>query len=108
MFTIKRGIASGLAIALGVLSIAGPRWAQAQAQTASPASEPLLQEVVVTARKREETLLDVPVTENVFTAQTIESAGIEAPSDFVASHTSTGYVLVTVTGIVTAVSGASA
>jgi iron complex outermembrane receptor protein len=84
MFTIKRGIASGLAIALGVLSIAGPRWAQAQAQTASPASEPLLQEVVVTARKREETLLDVPVTENVFTAQTIESAGIEAPRDFVA------------------------
>src|SRR6476646_3546148 len=84
MFTIKRGIASGLAIALGVLSIAGPRWAQAQGQTASPASEPLLQEVVVTARKREETLLDVPVTENVFTAQTIESAGIEAPRDFVA------------------------
>src|SRR6478736_2598890 len=84
MFTIKRGIASGLAIALGVLSIAGPRWAQAQVQTASPASEPLLQEVVVTARKREETLLDVPVTENVFTAQTIESAGIEAPRDFVA------------------------
>ena len=43
MFTIKRRTALGLATALGVLSITEPRWAQAQAQTASQASEPLLQ-----------------------------------------------------------------
>src|SRR5205814_1018708 len=43
-----------------------------------------LEEVVVTARKRDETIQNVPVTENVFTQQAIESAGIESPRDFVA------------------------
>jgi iron complex outermembrane receptor protein len=43
-----------------------------------------LQEIVVTARKREETLQNVPVTEDAFTQQTIQSAGIESPRDFVA------------------------
>ena len=43
-----------------------------------------LQEIVVTARKREETLQKVPVTEDAFTQQTIQSAGIESPRDFVA------------------------
>src|SRR3984957_19272588 len=43
-----------------------------------------LEEVVVTARKREETLINVPVTEDAFTEQTIRSAGIESPRDFVA------------------------
>jgi iron complex outermembrane receptor protein len=43
-----------------------------------------LQEIVVTARKREESLQNVPVTEDAFTEQTIKSAGIESPRDFVA------------------------
>jgi iron complex outermembrane receptor protein len=43
-----------------------------------------LQEIVVTARKREESLQNVPVTEDAFTEQTIRSAGIESPRDFVA------------------------
>ena len=43
-----------------------------------------LEEVVVTARKRSESLQNVPVTEDAFTAQTIQSAGIESPRDFVA------------------------
>jgi iron complex outermembrane receptor protein len=43
-----------------------------------------LQEIVVTARKREESLQNVPVTEDAFTEQTIQSAGIESPRDFVA------------------------
>jgi iron complex outermembrane receptor protein len=43
-----------------------------------------LQEIVVTARKREETLQNVPVSEDAFTEQTIKSAGIESPRDFVA------------------------
>ena len=43
-----------------------------------------LQEVVVTARKREETVQNVPVTVDAFTQQTIQSAGIESPRDFVA------------------------
>jgi iron complex outermembrane receptor protein len=43
-----------------------------------------LQEIVVTARKREEALQNVPVTEDAFTQQAIQSAGIESPRDFVA------------------------
>jgi iron complex outermembrane recepter protein len=42
-----------------------------------------LEEVVITARKRDETLLEVPVAVDAFTEQTIQSAGIETPRDFV-------------------------
>lgn len=42
-----------------------------------------LEEVVVTARKRDESLLDVPVAVNVFTAADIQAAGIERPQDFI-------------------------
>ena len=80
MFTALRRTVSLLTAVLGVLSLAGPVFVRAQTQ----AQAPTLEEVVVTARKREETLLDVPVTVNAFTQQTIESAGIEAPRDFVA------------------------
>jgi iron complex outermembrane receptor protein len=68
--------------ALAVLCVTEP--VRAQSQTQTQASQPTLEEVVVTARKREEPLLNVPVTMAVFTQQTIESAGIEAPRDFVA------------------------
>ncbi|MDB6089332.1 MAG: TonB-dependent receptor [Gammaproteobacteria bacterium] len=54
--------------------VAFPTWAQTQN----------LDEVVVTARKRDESYRDVPVTVSVFTAQTIESAGIQRPADFIA------------------------
>ena len=43
-----------------------------------------LEEVVVTARKRDESLRDVPMTVSVFTEQAIESAGIQKPGDFIA------------------------
>ncbi|HVY81973.1 MAG TPA: TonB-dependent receptor, partial [Steroidobacteraceae bacterium] len=56
---------------------------QAQAQTQAP-SPSNLEEVVVTARKRDESFRDVPITVNVFTAQQIQSAGIERPADFIA------------------------
>jgi len=82
MFTALRRAMALLFTALGVLTIAAPERAQAQTQT--QASQPTLEEVVVTARKRQEALLDVPVTVNAFTQQMIESAGIEAPRDFVA------------------------
>lgn len=42
-----------------------------------------LQEVIVTARKRPELFRNVPVTENVFTPQTIQSANITSPRDFI-------------------------
>ncbi len=44
----------------------------------------LIEEVVVTARKRVESLEEAPVSVRAFTATEIESAGIETPRDFVA------------------------
>ncbi|HVY80643.1 MAG TPA: TonB-dependent receptor [Steroidobacteraceae bacterium] len=44
----------------------------------------VLQEVVVTARQREERIVDVPATVQAFTAADIKAAGIERPGDFVA------------------------
>jgi iron complex outermembrane receptor protein len=43
-----------------------------------------LQEVVVTARKRNETLLNVPVAVSAFNAEEIRSAGIQRPQDYIA------------------------
>src|SRR5678816_1268842 len=51
------------------------------AQTPNATSS--LEEVIVTARKRDETSLNVPVAVNVFTAAEIEAAGIEKPQDFI-------------------------
>jgi iron complex outermembrane receptor protein len=39
-------------------------------------------EIIVTARQRQESLQDVPVTVEVFTASEIEAAGIQRPQDF--------------------------
>ncbi|HXR24467.1 MAG TPA: TonB-dependent receptor, partial [Candidatus Binataceae bacterium] len=55
-----------------------------RAQVAATAAISDLQEIVVTARKRDESFRDVPITVDVFTAQQIQSAGIESPRDFVA------------------------
>src|ERR1700751_94270 len=57
-----------------------PLWAQT-----SPTSEPEAnsEQVVVTARKRDETNQDVPISVNVFNEQSIESAGIQKPQDFI-------------------------
>jgi len=55
---------------------------QAQAQPTAETGE--LQEVTVIARRREESVLNVPITINVFTQQDIQAAGIVAPRDFVA------------------------
>jgi iron complex outermembrane receptor protein len=52
------------------------------AQTTSSATT--LEEVVVSARQREERLSDVPATVQVFTAQEIKFAGVERPADFIA------------------------
>jgi len=56
----------------------------AQAQDATPAVSEEIEEVLVTARRRSETFKDVPMTVNVFTAETIEAAGIDRPADFIA------------------------
>lgn len=55
---------------------------QVHAQTQQPTATSL-EEVIVTARRRDEASLNVPVAVNVFTAADIESAGIERPQDFI-------------------------
>ncbi len=62
-------------VAAGVISIL----AAAQAS----AAEIQLEEIVVTARQREERLQDVPVTVRAFGATEIRAAGIERPTDFI-------------------------
>jgi len=52
-----------------------------QAQSADP---DVIDEVLVTARKRDESSIDVPVTISVFTREDITAAGIEKPGDFIA------------------------
>ena len=42
-----------------------------------------MEEIVVTARKRDESFQDVPVTVNVFTEKLVEDAGIQRPADFI-------------------------
>ena len=42
-----------------------------------------IEEVVVTARKRDESLQDVPIAITAFTESTIQAAGIERPADFI-------------------------
>ena len=42
-----------------------------------------IDEVIVTARKRAESLQEVPIAITAFTAETIERAGIERPADFI-------------------------
>jgi iron complex outermembrane receptor protein len=77
MFTVMRRFLATLAAAFGIIVIAEPVWAQT-------APAPALEEIVVTARKRNENFQDVPVTMDVFTAQEIAAAGIESPRDFIA------------------------
>jgi len=69
----------GAAVAAAIYSV--PAAAQS---TTQPATSEEMEEVLVTARMRSETFRDVPITVNVFTAENIESAGIERPVDFIA------------------------
>ncbi|NIV18419.1 MAG: TonB-dependent receptor plug domain-containing protein, partial [Woeseiaceae bacterium] len=50
---------------------------------AQQGGEIAIEEVVVTARKRAESLQEVPIAITAFTEQTIERAGIRRPADFI-------------------------
>ena len=47
------------------------------------AQSQVIEEIVVTARKRDESLEDIPVSAKAFTADEIQSAGIDTPQDFI-------------------------
>ncbi|HEV7432012.1 MAG TPA: hypothetical protein VGN77_03145, partial [Steroidobacteraceae bacterium] len=83
MFIAMRRFLWLLAAAFGIALWVEPVWAQTAVATEVQATNDL-EEVVVTARMRDETFQNVPITMNVFTAQTIQSAGIETPRDFIA------------------------
>ncbi|MCG8442267.1 MAG: TonB-dependent receptor, partial [Caulobacterales bacterium] len=68
-----------LAAALG-----GVGASPAAAQTASDAAEaaPARDSIVVTARRREESVLEAPIAVTAFSEEVIEEAGIQRPTDF--------------------------
>ena len=68
-----------LSIAISSLA-AGPISAQT---TPEDGYENELEEIIVTSRKRAESLTDVPATVDAFSAQTIEEAGIESMRDYI-------------------------
>ena len=53
------------------------------AYTATSALGQALEEIIVTARQRAESLQDVPASVQVFSGQKIEDSGIQRPSDFI-------------------------
>jgi iron complex outermembrane receptor protein len=71
-----RNSVSYLVCAIAGTAVAAPATAAEDVDT--------LEEIVVTARKRDESFRDVPMAVNVFTEQAIASAGIQRPADFVA------------------------
>lgn len=79
--TAVRELASRITMLAGASALLSAPILPAHAQTeATPGA---LEEVVVTARKRDESSLNVPVAMNVFTAADIAAAGIERPQDFI-------------------------
>ena len=70
-------------------------------------ANPVLEEVVVSARKVDESLQDVPIGMTVFTSSDVEDAGIERPEDFIAltpnvvmaNTVNAGDTLVTIRGL---------
>ena len=75
----------GAVVTMLVCSIAVSHAADAvPADTDVSSPPPRLEEVVVTARKRDENLQNVPDAVTAFTAETIENAGIRHIADFLA------------------------
>ena len=81
IYKYRRQLAVAAALALQLA--APPAWAQATPATPAAESAGKTEEVVITARKREESNQDVPISVNVFSEQAIQSAGIEKPGDFI-------------------------
>ena len=76
MITVRK---SAGALMLSVLGMGSAVQSFGQSNDTSRA---LIEEIVVTARLRSESLQEVPVTVNAFTAEEIEDAGIQRPNDY--------------------------
>jgi iron complex outermembrane recepter protein len=85
----------GLAVAAALAAAAAPRAPAAEmAAAADTSSGGTLLEVVVTARKREENLQDVPVSIDVFTKKDIQNLGIVQFDDYAAKVPSISFISV--------------
>src|SRR5579863_1478764 len=85
----------GLAVAAALAGASAWSAAQAdQAATTASATTGGLQEVVVTARKREENLQDVPISIDVFTAKDMQNLGISSLDDYVQKDPTISFVSV--------------
>lgn len=89
--TLAPGSRIGLAVAAALASVAAPR-TPALAAAAADASGGGLQEVVVTARKREENLQDVPISINVLTHKDLENLGIVQFEDYATKIPSISFI----------------
>jgi iron complex outermembrane receptor protein len=69
-------------LAVAPISLAMASAALAQSAPTQATEETKLDEIVVTGLKRDQSLVDAPVTVSVFTADAIEKAGIQRPQDF--------------------------
>ncbi|MBE9550333.1 MAG: TonB-dependent receptor [Proteobacteria bacterium] len=64
--------------------ISGTAFSQDENQTAEAADAPVMEEVLVTTRKREESIMEVPIAVTAFTSADIENAGIQNVADVAA------------------------
>src|SRR5580700_10096281 len=90
MCAALRGSAVASKISLAVataLSIAPPR-----ALALEPADSSTLQEIVVTARKRQENLQDVPLSIDVFTKKDMQNLGIAGFDDYAQKTPSISFI----------------
>ena len=73
---VKRGLAYGSLVAVSTTMMATPAVAQ------SGSEDFTLEEIIVTAQKREQSLQDVPIAVTAFNARKIEELGIESFQDY--------------------------
>ena len=78
---IRRIAPSALLVSVAVATALGGHTAFAQSASASAESGPALQEVVVTARKREESLQEVPLAVTAFSAEDISNRQVNSLDD---------------------------
>jgi iron complex outermembrane receptor protein len=91
--TLPPGSRIGLAVAAALASVAAPRTPALAAGTAAAGTASGgLQEVVVTARKREENLQDVPISIDVLTQKDLHNLGIVQFDDYVYKMPSLSFI----------------
>lgn len=81
--TISQSRAGRLLSGAAVAGLLGSTQLLAQTSEKEKADDIAFEEIIVTSRRRSESILDVPAAVTTFTAQKIEDAGITEPRDFI-------------------------